>query len=266
MELLAEKEPLSYTDIMTLLQITNTGRLNYHLKVLGNLLSKDDSGRYHLTNEGKQAANLLRTFPERAPPEKNLTPVKVAAAVVLALVGVLLISAFVTALLAVGGPTTMSTEAHVGMSTQTIPENTTVYLAGWALTAPALNMAWNAANPVRLFVLNQTQYDTLLPSQSSGAQTLPAPANLTGTPSSWVRDFDGSAGNLTLSLPQGQYYFYAWSSSANLLISFGLSQTQTQSAGTGFSPLLLLYSSVFGALGALLLIVSWSILTRRIWR
>jgi DNA-binding transcriptional ArsR family regulator len=59
LELLAEKELLSYTDIMTLLQITNTGRLNYHLKVLGNLLSKDDSGRYYLTDEGKQAANLL---------------------------------------------------------------------------------------------------------------------------------------------------------------------------------------------------------------
>ena len=125
LQLLAEKESLTYTDIMTLLQITNTGRLNYHLKVLGTLLSKDDSGRYHLTNEGKQAANLLRTFPERAPPEKNLTPVKVAAAVVLALVGALLTFAFVTLLLAVGGPISTSTGAHVVMSAQTIPENTT---------------------------------------------------------------------------------------------------------------------------------------------
>jgi hypothetical protein len=152
------------------------------------------------------------------------------------------------------------------MSAQTIPENTTVYLTGWGLTAPSLNMAWNAASPVTLFILNQTQYDALLRSQSNGAQTLPPPTNLTGTPALWARDFEGRTGNLTLSLPRGQYYFYAWSSSANLLDSFGLDQTQTQSEMTAISPGILLYSSVLVALGALLLVVAWSILTRRVWR
>ena len=92
LELLAEKESLTYTDMMTLLQITNTGRLNYHLKVLGSLISKDEGGRYRLTEQGRQAASLLRTFPERVPPERKLTGVKVATAVVLILIGVLLIS------------------------------------------------------------------------------------------------------------------------------------------------------------------------------
>jgi hypothetical protein len=35
--LLDEKEALGYTEIMTVLGVTNTGRLNYHLKVLGDL-------------------------------------------------------------------------------------------------------------------------------------------------------------------------------------------------------------------------------------
>ncbi len=67
LELLAEKEGLSYTEIMALLQITNTGRLNYHLKALGALVSKDDQGKYSLNERGKLAANMLKTFPERAP-------------------------------------------------------------------------------------------------------------------------------------------------------------------------------------------------------
>ena len=53
LELLAEKGSLTYTDLMTLLQITNTGRLNYHLKQLGGLISKDEGGRYRLTEQGR---------------------------------------------------------------------------------------------------------------------------------------------------------------------------------------------------------------------
>jgi len=69
LKLLTERESLAYTDIMTLLQITNTGRLNYHLKALGTLISKDERGRYRLTEQGRQAANMLRIFPERVPPD-----------------------------------------------------------------------------------------------------------------------------------------------------------------------------------------------------
>ena len=71
LELLSERQALSYTEIMTLLQVTNTGRLNYHLKALGNLISKDEEGKYHLTERGQLAVSLLRTFPERAPAEKR---------------------------------------------------------------------------------------------------------------------------------------------------------------------------------------------------
>jgi hypothetical protein len=264
--LLAEREALSYTEIMTLLQITNTGRLNYHLKVLGSLLTKDEGGRYHLTEQGQQAASLLKTFPERVPPEKNLSALKVTAAVVLILLGALLIVAFVIALLFAAGPISTSTESHAGLSAQTIAQNTTVYLTGWPLSAPALNIAWSAASPVRIFILNQTEYDNLLLRSSNGAQTPTVTYNFTGTPESWVRDFDAKAGNVSVSLPRGEYYFYAWSGTPNLLDSFGLTQAQTQAEGSSFSPFFILYLTVFAAIGVFLIVLAASILTRRVWR
>ena len=71
MGLLAENQALSYTEMMTILHITNTGKLNYHLKSLGALLAKDDEGKYYLTERGKLAASLLKTFSrERAGKQK----------------------------------------------------------------------------------------------------------------------------------------------------------------------------------------------------
>ena len=267
LELLSEREALSYTDIMTLLQITNTGRLNYHLKVLGGLLSKDEGGRYHLTEQGRQAAGLLRTFPERVPPEKNLSALKIAASVVLILLGVLFIIAFVSLLLfAAAGTTTTSTVAHSELSAQAIPQNTTIYLTGWSLSAPSLNIAWNADSAVSIFILNLTQNDALLLGHSGGAQVPTALNNFTGTPGFWARNFDMQAGNFSVSLPQGQYYFYAWSATTNLLNSFGMTQTQTQVIGSSFLPSLILPSAFFVALGVFLIVLAASILTRRIWR
>jgi DNA-binding transcriptional ArsR family regulator len=63
--LLREKESLSYTDLMNALEITNTGKMNYHLKVLGDLLSKGENGQYALTEKGMLASQLLIEFPEK---------------------------------------------------------------------------------------------------------------------------------------------------------------------------------------------------------
>jgi DNA-binding transcriptional ArsR family regulator len=52
LELLKEKDAISYTEIMAALRVTNTGRLNYHIKALNGLISKDDQGKYHLTERG----------------------------------------------------------------------------------------------------------------------------------------------------------------------------------------------------------------------
>ena len=62
--LLSKKGAMSYTDLMDELGIVSTGLLNYHLKVLGELVQKNDAGQYSLTERGKLASRLLVEFPE----------------------------------------------------------------------------------------------------------------------------------------------------------------------------------------------------------
>jgi DNA-binding transcriptional ArsR family regulator len=62
--LLNEKGSLSYTDLMDILGIVSTGTLNYHLKILGDLLAKNETGQYMLTEKGKLSSRLLIEFPE----------------------------------------------------------------------------------------------------------------------------------------------------------------------------------------------------------
>jgi DNA-binding transcriptional ArsR family regulator len=62
--LLNDKGSLSYTDLLNSLGNVSTGLLNYHLKVLNDLLAKED-GHYMLTEKGKLASRLLTEFPEK---------------------------------------------------------------------------------------------------------------------------------------------------------------------------------------------------------
>ena len=64
--LLSEKEAMSYTELMDELGIVSTGMLNYHLKILGELLTKTEDGKYTLTEKIMVAARLLREFPEKS--------------------------------------------------------------------------------------------------------------------------------------------------------------------------------------------------------
>jgi len=72
--LLDEKGCLSYTDLMAGLGNVSTGLLNYHLKVLDDLLSKDQDGKYLLTEKGKLASRLLLEFPEQNRKQMGLKP------------------------------------------------------------------------------------------------------------------------------------------------------------------------------------------------
>jgi len=63
--LLNERESLSYTELLEALGIGSTGRLNYHLKVLGELITKNEVGQYLLTEKGKLASRLLQEFKEK---------------------------------------------------------------------------------------------------------------------------------------------------------------------------------------------------------
>jgi DNA-binding HxlR family transcriptional regulator len=62
--LLSERGAISYTDLMEELGIVSTGMLNYHLKVLSDLLTKNEAGQYALTEKGTLASKLLTEFPD----------------------------------------------------------------------------------------------------------------------------------------------------------------------------------------------------------
>jgi hypothetical protein len=267
LELLSEKQALSYTEIMTLLGITNTGRLNYHLKALGNLVEKDGEGKYRLTERGQLAVGLLRTFPERAPAEKKPSALKVTTAVVLILIGVLLIATFSIGVIGLSGPTWVSSSQQVTLSSQAIPQNTTISLSPWADSGSPLSISWSASSPVYIYVLNQSQDDALLIQHPTAGQPL-SMFNFTGAPATWVDRFYNQTGNSTLPLPQGEYYFLAGSYASAILDTFGYGQTsQPQQIGTSSpSPLVYLFLSPFLAIGVLLIVLAFSILTRRVWR
>jgi Helix-turn-helix domain len=63
LESLSEDGPLAYGEMQALLGIDHTGKLNYHLKLLGDLIVKDEqSGKYDLTEKGRLALVLLGKF------------------------------------------------------------------------------------------------------------------------------------------------------------------------------------------------------------
>ena len=72
--LLNEKGALSHTDMMAELGLLTTGRLNYHLKRLDPLLTKNDYGQYVLTDKGKLAIRLLTEFPDQNRQQMGLKP------------------------------------------------------------------------------------------------------------------------------------------------------------------------------------------------
>ena len=66
---LLEQNELSYSELQDRLGISHTGTLNYHLKVLGDLIMKtESSGKYSLSEKGKVAASLLRRFETETSP------------------------------------------------------------------------------------------------------------------------------------------------------------------------------------------------------
>ena len=57
---LFEQRGLGYVELQNLLGITHTGKLNYDLKVLGDLVSKDEqTGQYSFSEKGKVAVTLF---------------------------------------------------------------------------------------------------------------------------------------------------------------------------------------------------------------
>jgi len=63
--------PLTYMDLMNLLEVRNTGKFNYHLKMLADFLEKGEDGKYCLTEKGLHAAKLLINCPTEIPVENK---------------------------------------------------------------------------------------------------------------------------------------------------------------------------------------------------
>jgi hypothetical protein len=72
---------------MNLVEATNTGKFNYHLKILGDLIMKNQDGKYGLTEKGQLAAQFLQRFPETESQSKSL---RVADSVLIGFVGCVL--------------------------------------------------------------------------------------------------------------------------------------------------------------------------------
>ncbi|MEM3666846.1 MAG: helix-turn-helix domain-containing protein [Candidatus Bathyarchaeia archaeon] len=85
---LYERKGLSYVELMNLVEVANTGRFNYHLKILGDLIAKDQDGKYCLTEKGNMAALLLQKFPEKKAEPK---PLNMADAIIIGFIGFVLI-------------------------------------------------------------------------------------------------------------------------------------------------------------------------------
>jgi hypothetical protein len=64
--ILEAKGATSYTELLEASETGSTGLLNYHLKVLGDLVEKNAEGQYVLSEKGKVASSVLHNFPPQA--------------------------------------------------------------------------------------------------------------------------------------------------------------------------------------------------------
>jgi hypothetical protein len=87
---LSEGKSMSYVDLMDLVEVTNTGRFNYHLKILADLIEKDGNGKYTLSDKGRLAVQFLQKFGEK---EDKRTALRMADAVLIGFVGSILAGA-----------------------------------------------------------------------------------------------------------------------------------------------------------------------------
>lgn len=78
---------LSYMDLMGTVEASNTGKFNYHLKILADLIQKSETGKYALSEKGQLAAQFLQTFKEK---KVEPSPLRMADALLIGFVGFVL--------------------------------------------------------------------------------------------------------------------------------------------------------------------------------
>jgi Protein of unknown function (DUF1648) len=72
LQILENSSPLSCAELLSQSGITNTGRLNYHLKILGDLIFKDTgTGEYSLSERGRLAVEFLQKLQAASNGQEN---------------------------------------------------------------------------------------------------------------------------------------------------------------------------------------------------
>ncbi len=84
---LSERKSVSYVDLMNLVEVVNTGKFNYHLKILADLIEKDENGKYSLSEKGQLATQFLQKFHGK---ESEQAPLRMADAVLIGFAGCVL--------------------------------------------------------------------------------------------------------------------------------------------------------------------------------
>ncbi len=144
LELLSEKNSLSYVELQNFLQITHTGKLNYHLKVLGDLIVKDDgSGRYHLGEKGNIAVQLLskfQTVSDASEARKNLGTGFALVALLIIVISLAYVTQYVPSFSSVGQ---------------------TLYAIGWAGVGLLASWLFGKRSPLRI-LLRRDQAEPIL--------------------------------------------------------------------------------------------------------
>jgi len=223
-ELLYTRGAASYTEIMAALNVDNTGKLNYHLRMLGRLIQKDEQGRYTLSESGVHAASLLKslsqsrsgdpTTPSGSGAGGGTSLLRLAGGIVLIIVGVLIIVIVLSAAVALPffALTSPSVRGGANIPGFTLEPHITRFLIGIPTNSlpEKVNITWSSSAPVSVFVLNRTQANSLFFSKAS------TEANT--TPTSWVEKTSGAKGDLILNYSGAPPLYLAVSSNTSAYV------------------------------------------------
>ncbi len=68
---LAQKGSMSYTELMKISGVSDSGTFAFHLRMLGDLVAKNDSGEYELTEKGWRAYRALKSLEDTGEAEET---------------------------------------------------------------------------------------------------------------------------------------------------------------------------------------------------
>jgi DNA-binding transcriptional ArsR family regulator len=275
LDFLYSRDSASYTEIMSALGIANTGKLNYHLKMLGNLIDKNEQGKYRLTERGVQAVNLLKNFVQSGTEghgginlgNQTSTIQRSTAAtmvgVLLIVVGAVLIVLVVLGAVALPlfAVTSVGVSNEFGFGQFMLEPNTSFFLT--TVNGPGqISVGWHASARITLYLLNTSEYSKLF-SATNGTYAM----TVNSTPSQWIYNRTSAEGSFITNLPSEPYFLVVSSKSNVYVQNITVNHVQSSQAQgqqpweTLVFPFTVL--GIMGAVGTVLVIVGVRLLNRR---